>query len=276
MINHITKGSPLLWIRFLFVINHRRIPGPTALFTKLLAIWHATCREITRHCGANATQFLQIKGRSFVRPPPNPQSHCPLHQAPRRLACHVSRDHPPLRCHHCSVPPDQRRKLRHTLLHYSPLDLPDSPYQPLRQHHFSERRLVLQNDDQPHRQRLSFALDPFPIRHLRNDHRRIPNPIALFTKLLAVWHATCHEISGHCDAAAAQFLQIEGGSFAILSSISFLSIFLILPINLYTGIASLNDDQFFKTTINHIVKGSPLLWIHFLFVMFFQKNSSEF
>ncbi|KAM4128971.1 hypothetical protein ACJW30_02G209200 [Castanea mollissima] len=102
---------------------------------------------------------------------------------------------------------------------------------------------------------------------LRSDHRRIPGPTALFTKLLAVWHATCHEIARHCGADAAQFLLIEGGSFAVLSSIALLSIFLILPINLYAGTASLNDDQFFKTTINHIAKGSPLLWIHFLFVV---------
>ncbi|KAK7838740.1 hypothetical protein CFP56_019252 [Quercus suber] len=100
------------------------------------------------------------------RPPLNPQSHCPLHQAPCRLACHVSQDHPPLRRHHCS-------KLRHTLLHLSPLDLPDSPYQPLRRHCFFERQPVLQNDDQPHRQRLSFALDPFPIHHRR---KRRPKP----------------------------------------------------------------------------------------------------
>ncbi|XP_075654300.1 hyperosmolality-gated Ca2+ permeable channel 4.1 [Castanea sativa] len=102
---------------------------------------------------------------------------------------------------------------------------------------------------------------------LRSDHRRIPGPTALFTKLLAVWHATCREIARHCGADAAQFLLIEGGSFAVLSSIALLSIFLILPINLYAGTASLNDDQFFKTTINHIAKGSPLLWIHFLFVV---------
>ncbi|KAL4645592.1 hypothetical protein ACB092_02G245000 [Castanea dentata] len=102
---------------------------------------------------------------------------------------------------------------------------------------------------------------------LRSDHRRIPGPTAVFTKLLAVWHATCREIARHCGADAAQFLLIEGGSFAVLSSIALLSIFLILPINLYAGTASLNDDQFFKTTINHIAKGSPLLWIHFLFVV---------
>ncbi|XP_023882755.2 CSC1-like protein At4g35870 [Quercus suber] len=102
---------------------------------------------------------------------------------------------------------------------------------------------------------------------LRSDHRRIPGPTALFTKLLAVWHATCREIARHCGADAAQFLLIEGGSFAVLSSIALLSIFLVLPINLYAGTASLNDDQFFKTTINNIAKGSPLLWIHFLFVV---------
>ncbi|KAK7840531.1 csc1-like protein, partial [Quercus suber] len=81
---------------------------------------------------------------------------------------------------------------------------------------------------------------------LRRDHRRIPSPTALFTKLLAVWHATCREITCHCGSDAAQFLPIEGGSFVVLSSIALLSIFLNLLINLYAGTASLNNDQFFK------------------------------
>ena len=90
---------------------------------------------------------------------------------------------------------------------------------------------------------------------------------ALVTEFLAVQHATCHENACHYGADAAQFLLIKGGSFTVLSSIALLSIFLILPINLYAGTASLKDDQFIKTTINHITKGSPLLWILFLFVV---------
>ena len=53
----------------------------------------------------------------------------------------------------------------------------------------------------------------------------------------------------------------------VLSSIALLSIFLILHINLYAGTASLKDDQLIKMTINHITIGSPLFWIHFLFVV---------
>ncbi|KAF8410378.1 hypothetical protein HHK36_002906 [Tetracentron sinense] len=101
---------------------------------------------------------------------------------------------------------------------------------------------------------------------LRSDHRRMPGPAALVTKLLSVWHATGREIARHCGADAAQFLLIEGGSCAVLLSIAVFSIFLILPVNLYAGGAPM-DDQFSKTTINHIEKGSPLLWIHFLFVV---------
>lgn len=39
-----------------------------------------------------------------------------------------------------------------------------------------------------------------------------------------------------------------------------------LPLNLYAGTAPLND-QFSKTTITHIAKGSLLLWVHFVFVV---------
>ncbi|KAI4358048.1 hypothetical protein L6164_001955 [Bauhinia variegata] len=101
---------------------------------------------------------------------------------------------------------------------------------------------------------------------LRSDHRRIPGPAALLTKLLAVWHATGREIARHCGADAAQFLLIEGGSCAVLLSIAGLAILLMLPLNLYAGTAMLGD-QFSKTTINHIEKGSALLWVHFLFVV---------
>ncbi|KAK7360259.1 hypothetical protein VNO77_02242 [Canavalia gladiata] len=101
---------------------------------------------------------------------------------------------------------------------------------------------------------------------LRSDHRRMPGPSALASKLLAVWHATGREIARHCGADAAQFLLIEGGSCAVLLSIAALAVVALLPLNLYAGTAVL-DDQFSKTTITHIEKGSPLLWLHFLFAL---------
>ncbi|KAJ4964752.1 hypothetical protein NE237_016601 [Protea cynaroides] len=101
---------------------------------------------------------------------------------------------------------------------------------------------------------------------LRSDHRLMPGPAALVTKLLAVWHATCREIASHCGADAAQFLLIEGGSCALLLLIAVFAVFLLLPLNLYAGTVAMNDE-FSKTTITHIEKGSPLLWIHFLFVV---------
>lgn len=52
----------------------------------------------------------------------------------------------------------------------------------------------------------------------------------------------------------------------MLLAIAFLSICVLLPLNLYAGTAVL-DDQFSKTTINHIKKGSGYLWIHFAFVV---------
>ncbi|GKV05212.1 hypothetical protein SLEP1_g17246 [Rubroshorea leprosula] len=57
---------------------------------------------------------------------------------------------------------------------------------------------------------------------LRSDHRRMPGPAALFSKLLAVCHATGRKIAVHCGADAAQFLLIEDSSFVMLLSVAFL------------------------------------------------------
>ncbi|GER40702.1 early-responsive to dehydration stress protein [Striga asiatica] len=101
---------------------------------------------------------------------------------------------------------------------------------------------------------------------LRSDHRRVPGPTAIASKLLAVWHATSREISHHCGADAAQFLLTEGGTSAILLVLAALVAIVVLPINIYAGNAPISDE-FSKTTINHIAKGSPLLWVHFIFVV---------
>ncbi|XP_073063245.1 CSC1-like protein At4g35870 [Primulina eburnea] len=102
---------------------------------------------------------------------------------------------------------------------------------------------------------------------LRVDHRRLPGSTAIASKLLAVWHATSVEISHHCGADAAQFLLIEGGSSGILLFLAALAVMVMLPVNIYLGRAPISDE-FSKTTINHIVKGSSLLWVHFIFVVF--------
>ncbi|KAG9132313.1 hypothetical protein Leryth_012994 [Lithospermum erythrorhizon] len=101
---------------------------------------------------------------------------------------------------------------------------------------------------------------------LRSDHRRMPGPSAILSKLLAAWHATCREIARHCGADAAQFLLIEGGSSGILLSLAGFAVSVMLPFNIYAGGRALTD-QFSKTTINHIEKGSGLLWVHFVFVV---------
>ncbi|KAL0459087.1 UNVERIFIED_CONTAM: CSC1-like protein [Sesamum latifolium] len=106
----------------------------------------------------------------------------------------------------------------------------------------------------------------FVFAKLRSDHRRVPGPTAIVSKLLAVWHATSREISHHCGADAAQFLLIEGGSSAILLFLAGLAVIVMLPVNIFAGSAPISDE-FSKTTINHIVKGSPLLWVHFVFVV---------
>ncbi|KAL2505063.1 Uncharacterized protein Adt_20684 [Abeliophyllum distichum] len=89
---------------------------------------------------------------------------------------------------------------------------------------------------------------------------------SIASKLLAVWHATSREIAHHCGADAAQFLLIEGGSSAILILLAALAVAVMLPLNIYAEKAPISD-QFSKTTINHIKKGSPLLWVHFIFVV---------
>ncbi|KAJ6682274.1 hypothetical protein OIU74_020505 [Salix koriyanagi] len=113
---------------------------------------------------------------------------------------------------------------------------------------------------------LFFCIFIFLFGKLRSDHRRMPGFSALATKLLAVWHATGREIALHCGADAAQFLIIEGGSFVVVLSIGVLSICVLLPLNMYGGSQVINDE-FSKTTINHIEKGSSFLWIHFVFVV---------
>ncbi|KAL2920446.1 hypothetical protein RDABS01_011937 [Bienertia sinuspersici] len=100
---------------------------------------------------------------------------------------------------------------------------------------------------------------------LRSDHRRIPGPFSLISKLLAVWHATAREIALHCGADAAQFLVIEGGTFATLSATSFVALLAVF-VNIYGGNAVM-DDMFSMTTITHITKGSFPLWVHFVFMV---------
>uniref|UniRef100_A0A1D1YNR8 Transmembrane protein 63A n=1 Tax=Anthurium amnicola TaxID=1678845 RepID=A0A1D1YNR8_9ARAE len=112
----------------------------------------------------------------------------------------------------------------------------------------------------------AFCVLLFLLVKLRSDHRRIPGPSALLAKLLAVYHATAAQIALHCGADASQFLHIERGSFAVLLAISLVAVLAALPLNLYGGDA-LIADQFSRTTINHIARGSPLLWVHFLLMV---------
>ncbi|XP_078448240.1 early-responsive to dehydration stress protein (ERD4) [Wolffia australiana] len=101
---------------------------------------------------------------------------------------------------------------------------------------------------------------------LRSDHRRIPGPTALLAKLLAVYHATAVQIALHCGADASQFLHTERGSFAVLLAVSLVAVLAALPLNLYGGNASI-DDRFSQTTINHVSRGSLILWVHFLLMI---------
>ncbi|KAK1261842.1 hypothetical protein QJS04_geneDACA001265 [Acorus gramineus] len=102
---------------------------------------------------------------------------------------------------------------------------------------------------------------------LRLDHRRLPGPSALLSKLLSVWHATPRQISLRSGAEAAHFLLLEGGSSALLLPVSALSLLVALPINLSFSTSAASADQFSRTTINNIPKASPLLWVHFVLMV---------
>jgi Calcium-dependent channel, 7TM region, putative phosphate/Cytosolic domain of 10TM putative phosphate transporter/Late exocytosis, associated with Golgi transport len=108
-----------------------------------------------------------------------------------------------------------------------------------------------------------FCLLLFLLVKLRFDHRRFPGARALLTKLLSVYHATSSQIALHCGADAAQFLLFERSAFLVLILASITALAAALPLNLLAG-SNPVSDQFTATTISHIPKSSPLLWIHLL------------
>ena len=69
LINISAVGATSCVLLFLLVklrFDHRRIPGPSALAAKLLAVYHATAPQIALHCGADAAQFLLFERASFL------------------------------------------------------------------------------------------------------------------------------------------------------------------------------------------------------------------
>ncbi|KAF8780083.1 hypothetical protein HU200_001739 [Digitaria exilis] len=69
LINISAVGAASCVLLFLLVklrFDHRRIPGPSALAAKLLAVYHATAPQIALHCGADAAQFLLFERASFL------------------------------------------------------------------------------------------------------------------------------------------------------------------------------------------------------------------
>jgi hypothetical protein len=100
---------------------------------------------------------------------------------------------------------------------------------------------------------------------LRFDHRRIPGPSALAAKLLAVYHATTPQIELHCGTDAVQFLLFKRAAFLVLAAVSLAALAAALLLNLLAGDAAI-ADQFAATTISHIPRASPLLWLHLLLV----------
>ncbi|PKA60404.1 hypothetical protein AXF42_Ash008464 [Apostasia shenzhenica] len=65
-ISAVGAASCLLLFLFVKLRSDHRIPGPSALAGKLLAVYHATAGQIALHCGADAAQFLRIERSSFV------------------------------------------------------------------------------------------------------------------------------------------------------------------------------------------------------------------
>ncbi|KAG0473161.1 hypothetical protein HPP92_015018 [Vanilla planifolia] len=65
-ISAVGAASCVLLFVFVKLRSDHRIPGPSALFVKLLAVYHATASQIALHCGADARQFLGIERSSFI------------------------------------------------------------------------------------------------------------------------------------------------------------------------------------------------------------------
>lgn len=105
----------------------------------------------------------------------------------------------------------------------------------------------------------------FLVVKLKSDHR-LPGPASLATKLLSVWHATGQQVARLCGANASQYLATEGYSFVGFFAITLIALLVILPLNLYGGTVPL-QDQFSRSMVIHIAKGSPLLWWHYLFMI---------
>ena len=69
LLNISAVGASSCLLLFLLVklrFDHRRIPGPSALLAKLLAVHHATPAQIALHCGADAAQFLLFERAAFL------------------------------------------------------------------------------------------------------------------------------------------------------------------------------------------------------------------
>ncbi|KAL0923534.1 hypothetical protein M5K25_007595 [Dendrobium thyrsiflorum] len=65
-ISAVGAASCLLLFLLVKLRSDHGIPGPSALVTKLLAVYHATATQIALHCGADAAQFLGIERSSFI------------------------------------------------------------------------------------------------------------------------------------------------------------------------------------------------------------------
>ncbi|CAI9768168.1 unnamed protein product [Fraxinus pennsylvanica] len=54
----------LIFVFLKFRSDHRHLPGPTAIASKAVAVWHSTSGEIEHPYGVYAGQFLLIEGSS--------------------------------------------------------------------------------------------------------------------------------------------------------------------------------------------------------------------
>ncbi|KAK1303701.1 hypothetical protein QJS10_CPB11g02042 [Acorus calamus] len=65
LLNICAAGSAFCVLLFLLVklrLDHRRLPGPSALLAKLLSVWHATPRQVSLRSGAESSHFLLLEG----------------------------------------------------------------------------------------------------------------------------------------------------------------------------------------------------------------------
>lgn len=99
---------------------------------------------------------------------------------------------------------------------------------------------------------------------LQDDHR-LPHPVHLVSKLIAVWKTTDDQIARLCGADASDYLALLRVIFFMLALLAVPGLLLLLPVHIRFGDVPINDELV-AATVSHLRSGSPWLWLHVAFV----------